>query len=516
MLSCLKPLGGLVPPITALLRQAGVTKDKAADYDAAVAVIISFIMLCCICSSRLIPAAAGAATPTTAVVPLERPKTEPLVVPLLQQARFQNGYAPYIVTVDLPEGNWAQIILDWTGSVKGVQYDRFYTFWVGDCQILRGTTPEPTAEGITWHVEKDVTEYASALRGTKRITVYLPNWVTSDYTGVYAIDATLSFYPDDDDHPPAVTLDTIVAITDNPLIPDDLRFTQAASRQGRRITIPHGVYGATLQLYSTPHAADEFWWTQADAWREIRVYLDDLLVGVVWPTPYIYTGGINPRLWWGLPAVSTWNIMPYELDLTPFLGLLSGERNLEIEFIGIQDHWLTSAMLLLKTSPQPITGNIERHDLTPMQTMPDGAKQRTFTVKGYIDTTEGRIDHELVQLLSFKRTQTIDSTGTKQIHQESATHTTLTVRTAQSSGTAAGEGETVTHHVDNKQSYVLVAELPQKTASGQAANMRKTVVRLALERERLALSTHNDVITAQATSFYQDQVHSQVTEAWLG
>ena len=35
----------------------------------------------------------------------------------------------------------------------GLQFDRFGALWIGDIEILRTTTPEPTSTGIIWNIE---------------------------------------------------------------------------------------------------------------------------------------------------------------------------------------------------------------------------------------------------------------------------------------------------------------------------------------------------------------------------
>src|SRR3989442_7116345 len=56
--------------------------------------------------------------------------------------------------------------------------------------------------------------------------------------------------------------------------------------------------------------------------REFQVTVDGTLAGVVWPFPYIFTGGVNPFLWRPIAAVGAYNEEPYQVDLTPFIGML--------------------------------------------------------------------------------------------------------------------------------------------------------------------------------------------------
>lgn len=64
-------------------------------------------------------------------------------------------------------------------------------------ELLRTTTPEPSPEGIRWHVEKDVSDYMTFILdplSPKAATLSIPNVIDSTYTGVIYVNATLSFY----------------------------------------------------------------------------------------------------------------------------------------------------------------------------------------------------------------------------------------------------------------------------------------------------------------------------------
>lgn len=98
-----------------------------------------------------------------------------------------------------------RIILQYEGSISGIQYDRYGALWISGVELLRTTTPEPTGvenETISWTVTKDVTEYASLLlseqQDDKKEEVYaavsIPNTVNKEYTGVIHVNCTLSFY----------------------------------------------------------------------------------------------------------------------------------------------------------------------------------------------------------------------------------------------------------------------------------------------------------------------------------
>jgi len=144
----------------------------------------------------------------------------------------ENGLKLFFVECRPP---WSKIILDVSASEYGTQFDRLkYIFvcyiilhyyflsllrygalWLGDIELLRTTTPEPTASGISWHIEKDVTIYGSYFT-TPNLTAYLaiPNNIDSTYTGVIQIEATLTFYkPDLKGEFPPLSLPIVLPLT---------------------------------------------------------------------------------------------------------------------------------------------------------------------------------------------------------------------------------------------------------------------------------------------------------------
>lgn len=88
---------------------------------------------------------------------------------------------------------WASIRLDVTGSVKGVQFDRYGAMWLGGVELLRTTTPEPSPTGISWGVSRDLTMYAAHFRKQHQAALAIPNVVDKTYTGVLYLSVNLTF-----------------------------------------------------------------------------------------------------------------------------------------------------------------------------------------------------------------------------------------------------------------------------------------------------------------------------------
>lgn len=92
---------------------------------------------------------------------------------------------------------------------------------------------------------------------------------------------------------------------------------------------------ATLEVFASGHGCEEFWYSNlpdeftpkggcgGGAYREIEVLVDGMTAGVAYPFPVIYTGGVNPLLWRPLTGIASFDVPPYNIDLSPFLGVLN-------------------------------------------------------------------------------------------------------------------------------------------------------------------------------------------------
>ncbi len=91
--------------------------------------------------------------PVTALPPVTRPPVPHCTVTVVRHD-FANSYGqPFTGTVAPPAGcpgPWTKVVLDWTGSVAGRQFDRLAGVWLGGAEIFRTSTPEPDPAGITW------------------------------------------------------------------------------------------------------------------------------------------------------------------------------------------------------------------------------------------------------------------------------------------------------------------------------------------------------------------------------
>jgi len=255
---------------------------------------------------------------------------------------LQHGFAdfePARATLDASAcpGPWHKVILRIDGKVKGRQYDRIGHVAVGGITMFRTSTPEPSQEGITWQVEKDVTAYAPLFTSPQPVEMMIGNVVNDTYTGIFDVRLQLQFYRADETHPAAVTADHVLAL-------DELR--EDGQDTLGTVVIPETAGRVVAEVYATGSGGgcEEFWyfaaptgeyWCQAShgPYREVQVLIDGRLAGIAAPYPHIYTGGwSNPFLWYTIPAPRAFNIEPIRYELTPFIGLLDDGEAHEIRF----------------------------------------------------------------------------------------------------------------------------------------------------------------------------------------
>lgn len=369
----------------------------------------------------------GTSNPIAFGEPVVLPSTRPTVIPILTNQSFGNAPAPAPSTVTLPAGPWQKAILTIIGTQQGRQFDRLLLIWAGNTQIFTGVTPEPTQAGIAWTVQKDVTSYLPLLTGTQTFTTWIDNYVTSVYTGVPVISLSLSLYPRNDQDRASVSTawdqnqaDSIVPLTSSPsMVTIHPNNTFSAT-----VNLPHDVTGAYLDLYAIAQINDEFWWASTPAFRELEVSIDGKPAGVVWPFPFVYTGGVNPYLWRPISAIDTLNMPSYQLDLTPFAGLLGGEHTITINVLNNQDYWLLSGSLLLKEDHgHPTSGSVTLDTLTfptsvQTSTTPlisdtsttgnsqiDTTATQQYKVEGTIQTSHGTLMATVTSSLNFSNDQ---------------------------------------------------------------------------------------------------------------
>ncbi|MFB7540316.1 peptide-N4-asparagine amidase [Streptomyces zaomyceticus] len=348
--------------------------------------------------------------PVTAAPPVETPGTRSCEV-TLAAARFRD-FTPYQGEYSPPKEcgtRWNKVVLRLEGSVKGRQYDRLGSLTVGGVEILRTSTPQPSPDGISWSVEKDVTRYRDTLSRPQPVEMLIGNVVNETYTGVLDVRVTLTFHTAQGRVKPAAgTPDRVIPLT------------------GTTLTTPRNTERVLAEVYATGSGGgcEEYWYlTVPDAapyscragdgpHREVRVSVDGRLAGIAAPFPTVWTGGwSNPFLWYVTPGPRAFDVQPIVYDLTPFAALLNDGRahRVEVTVAGVpagQAGWSTPTNVLLwqDEGSRVVTGGLDHHretaprnssDYTPgtadsLHRLDTEAGHR-LTVAGHLNTSHGRV-----------------------------------------------------------------------------------------------------------------------------
>jgi len=404
-----------------------------------------------------LPGSAAAATapvevnyqnPVSALPPISRPATPHCAVTAMQHD-FANSYGqPFVGTLTPPSacpGPWSKVVLDWSGSVAGRQYDRLAGVWIGGAEVFRTSTPEPDPAGISWHVDADLSRYIPLLRTPQPLVVDLGNIVNDTYTGIYHMTLTVTYYQADRRNPAAATADQVVPVSQGGTTSAGWWSLTAGQSATQTVTFPRNLSGATLEVFARGGGCEEFWYTNApDAYnqvhpsyglcgggpyREVRVEVDGKLAGVAQPFPAIYSGGISPLMWRPIMSVDSLRTQPYAIDLTPFAGLLSDGQPHQITLLpptGISDVWTMDGSLFLNTDQRAAhTGGGLLSDtisaepaLSSSWTTPSTDKDvitttasRDWTVSGYVNTSRGRVVTTVRQHMAYSNTDTVTQAG---------------------------------------------------------------------------------------------------------
>jgi hypothetical protein len=244
--------------------------------------------------------------------------------------------------------------MNFSVSIAGVQYDRLALMYFGDTEVWRTSTAEPTANGIQWTYVKDMSDYLYFWNSPQQIIFDLGNIYDSTYTGIFNTTLTATFFTSQDTVNPA---DLILPISAR-AAPAASQFTVPSQNASNTITLPQNANRAVFSVSACGQAAEEFWWANVlnsnvdtfdpvdgtlygySPWREVQVLIDGTLAGVQWPYPVIYTGGVVPGLWSPIVGIDAFDLREHEIDITPWLGILSdgGSHTFEIRVAGINDN----------------------------------------------------------------------------------------------------------------------------------------------------------------------------------
>jgi Peptide N-acetyl-beta-D-glucosaminyl asparaginase amidase A len=418
------------------------------------------------------PYVIGSANTVTADPNITRPKTKPCVVQLFNNASFYDFNVEnfeYTPPEDCP-GPWAKVILEADIALNpGIQYDRTANFWLGPVNIYFGTTAEPSPNlGPSWHIENDLTDYSSIFYTAQSGQANIGNTLCCGLTSTIYASATLEFYPLVPHQTAPVSADQIYALSAGPSGGTVALNTTTSTLSGT-FTLPTNIESAYLDVYSQSQSNDEFWYTCVPtdvagelescgntAFRETEITIDGQPAGVAPVFPWIFTGGIDPYLWFPIPGVQTLNFIPYRVNLTPFAGVLSNGRphTISLNVFNADSYFSATASLLvyLDNDSGEVTGELTQDTLTaptPVVTTKldvqptfttgtvDVTSNRSFEISGYVETSQGRITTTVSESVDFSNQQFFKINSTL-FEQNISQSSSLSSKTTTVGGSAPG------------------------------------------------------------------------------
>ena len=228
--------------------------------------------------------------------------------------------------------------------------------YLGDIEVFRTSTAEPTAAGIVWTYIKEMEQYNALWKQDQKVIFDLGNLVNEIYTAPYYTTLLVSFFTVPDSLP---TADIILPISAE-LSSKDMgsAFSVPAQNASVSYAFPQNIERAVISLSACGQATEEFWYTNTfnsdvntfestagtlygySPFREVQLIIDgSILAGVYWPFPIIFTGGIVPGFWRPIVGIDAFDLRQHEIDVTALLSLLCDglSHTFEIRVVGLND-----------------------------------------------------------------------------------------------------------------------------------------------------------------------------------
>ncbi|PLW09210.1 hypothetical protein PCASD_18318 [Puccinia coronata f. sp. avenae] len=330
--------------------------------------------------------------------------TQPPVVPQqgqscirsLLQTTFANSVGkPAQVSYSAPKdcgdsSTWASVILKLTATSRGNQFDRLSSIFLNGVEIMRTSTAEPTPEGITWTIEKDVTKYIPLFSLPEAtLVMQLDNVIdkSSGIDGTFIVELSATYYKATPDFPASIPPAAFIPLSGTASSPFSI--PTAASMA---VQIPINAVSAMVEIYASGADKEEYTncpdqaipalnstsngdYPAKGSFREVQLWIDNRLAGVAYPFPVIFTGGMLLTWWRPVAAYGSLDQPTYQIDITPFLPLLtdSAPHNFTLAVEGqgengsINSKWFLSGniAITLDASGKRTTGEILSYRTDP-------------------------------------------------------------------------------------------------------------------------------------------------------
>ncbi|KAL1612355.1 hypothetical protein SLS60_000581 [Paraconiothyrium brasiliense] len=378
---------------------------------------------------------------------------------------------PFVGNYTPPECEFNRVTINFTVTSAGRQFDRLALMYFNDTEVWRTSTAEPTQNGIFWTYVKDMSNYLSLFQEPQKIIFDLGNLIDDTYTGKWETTLTATFFSAEDTIDAANVIIPISAHQSS--LDKSSAFVVPDSKAVDTLTLPRNVKKAVVSLSAVGQATEEFWWANVlssdvtvfgnettlygySPFRELQLFIDGTLVGVAWPFPVIFTGGVVPGFWRPVVGIDAFDLQEDEIDISAFLpSLCDGkEHTFEIKVAGIdQDEYGNAYLTETVGSNWVVTGKVflwlDKIDSITQGSTPtieapasvlgvsssvikgsNGSVQaldysvkasRSLSVKSTIITSEGSRDVTWVQDLSFTIKGKLSNGGNDQTTSQTTT-----------------------------------------------------------------------------------------------
>ncbi|KAL8669110.1 MAG: hypothetical protein Q9168_006291, partial [Polycauliona sp. 1 TL-2023] len=321
---------------------------------------------------------------------------------LLMDHVFAFSYGqPFVGDYSPPPCDFNRVIMNLTVTSKGRQFDRLGLMYLGDIEVFRTSTAEPTSNGIVWTYIKEMDQYESLWKTKQKIIFDLGNLIDATYTASFNTTLTATFFTVPNTKPAA---DQILPISARRSADNGASaFSLPNDDASVAYSIPQNTERAVVSLLACGQATEEFWYSNVEnsqvntfvdqvgqlygysPFREVQLLIDGQVAGAFVPPTVIFTGGISPGIWRPIVGLDAFDLTETEIDVTPWLPLLcdGASHTFEIRVVGLNDDglghatlsdsvgssWIVTGKIFLFLGPQgsATSGTLPRIDAGPPQ-----------------------------------------------------------------------------------------------------------------------------------------------------
>jgi hypothetical protein len=274
---------------------------------------------------------------------------------VLMKHSFGNSYGqPFVGDYTPPSCDFTNVEIEFTAQARGRQFDRLASMYLGDIEVWRLSTAEPTATGIVFKYTKDMTAYLPLWERPQKVIFDLGNIVNDVYTSPFNTTLVARFWTAFDAPPTADMILPISAQLGSQGKPS--AFNTADTNASVLQTLPSNTERVVVSISACGQIDEEQWWSNVlsndtqtfrstagtllgySPFREVQLFIDGILAGVVWPFPIIFTGGVAPGLWKPIVGIDAYDLREPEIDITPFAPLLTdgNAHTFSIQIAGVK------------------------------------------------------------------------------------------------------------------------------------------------------------------------------------